>query len=357
VNFRVPRRLTALILAAGVLLLTTATGGQAAMAVTSQQSAPTPGATASQALPAARPSAVSAVATYVGSQTCEECHQAATHDFSATMMGNIFIKHPRDVAERHGCESCHGPGSLYVPRMAQAMARGEKPGQAPRGPPAAPSLTTFRPDSGESAARDNSACLSCHDRGEEAFWRASPHAFRGVKCVDCHEIMHRTSEYQLASQFRANPFIYTRPETQVCIRCHLDKANQMNMPSHVPLREGLMVCTDCHNPHGGPYPYQLVRPTVNEVCYTCHAEKRGPFLWVHPPVLQNCSNCHDPHGSTYRFLLKVSAPRLCQQCHVGTFHPGSPGAPGSVFVFGHSCTNCHANIHGSNSPGGLYFTR
>ncbi len=35
-----------------------------------------------------------------------------------------------------------------------------------------------------------------------------------------------------------------------------------------------MVCTDCHNPHGGPYQHQLLQPTTNEVCYTCHAEKR-----------------------------------------------------------------------------------
>lgn len=273
------------------------------------------------------------------------------------MMGNILIKHPRDEVEQHGCETCHGPGSLYVPEMAKAMGAGKKPDEAMRGPPAEPSLTTFRPDSGESAKQNNAPCLICHERGNQAFWRASTHAFRGVKCVDCHEIMRPTSDFQLAAQFQANPIIYTRPQTQVCIRCHLDKANQINMPSHMPLREGLMVCTDCHNPHGGPYQYQLLQPTVNQVCYYCHAEKRGPFLWIHPPVMQNCDNCHDPHGSTYRFLLKLSPPRICQQCHVAMRHPGSPGAAGSVFVFGHSCTNCHANIHGSNSPGGLFFTR
>ncbi len=296
-------------------------------------------------------------ATYVGSQACQGCHQASTQAFSDTMMGNILIKHPRDSAEQHGCESCHGPGSAYVPEMAAALGKGATPEQAMHGPPAEATLITFRPDSGESQARENSACLTCHQKGDQAFWQASTHAFRGVKCVDCHVVMHKTSDYQLAAEFRANPFIYTRPETQVCLKCHLEKQNQMNMPSHMPLREGLMVCTDCHNPHGGPYQHQLIQPTVNEVCYTCHAEKRGPFLWAHPPVMQNCSNCHDPHGSTNMFLLKTSLPRLCQQCHVGTFHPGTPAGMGTVFVFGHACTNCHANIHGSNSPGGLYLTR
>ena len=110
------------------------------------------------------------------------------------MMGNILIKHPRDSAEQHGCESCHGPGSQYVPEMAAAMGKGATPEQAMHGPPATPSLITFRPDSGESQARENGACLTCHQRGNQAFWQASMHAFRGVKCVDCHVIMHKTSE-------------------------------------------------------------------------------------------------------------------------------------------------------------------
>src|SRR5438132_9467247 len=47
-------------------------------------------------------------------------------------------------------------------------------------------------------------------------------------------------------------------------------------------------CTSCHNPHGGEGGKMLVDLTVNNVCYTCHAEKRGPFLWDHPPVRENC---------------------------------------------------------------------
>jgi DmsE family decaheme c-type cytochrome len=304
------------------------------------------------------PEAGSLAPSYVGTTVCEGCHQATTKEISGTMMGNILLKHPRDAVEQHGCEACHGPGSRYVPAMAVAMGKGVNPEAPVHGPPIEPSLLTFRPDAGELAEHQNAACLNCHERGAQAFWRASTHAFRGVACVDCHDVVHpKTSPYQLRGEFRANPINYTRPETQVCLKCHLDKANQINMPSHMPLREGLMVCTDCHNPHGGPYQHQLLQPTINEVCYTCHAEKRGPFLWAHPPVLQNCSNCHDPHGSTNKFLLKVSPPRLCQQCHVGTFHPGTPEGPGTVFVFGHSCTNCHANIHGSNAPGGLFLTR
>jgi DmsE family decaheme c-type cytochrome len=307
--------------------------------------------------PSIATAAPAATVDYVGTQACLSCHEKTGSEIEQTMMGNILIKHPRNSAEEHGCEACHGPGSNYVQEMAVEMGKGILPDEPHHGPAVA-GIISFRPETNESAEEDNAPCLNCHEREQQAFWRASTHAFRGVKCVDCHEVVRPTnSEHELKADFRANPFIYTCPETQVCLKCHLDKRNQMNMPSHMPLREGLMVCTDCHNPHGGPYPRQLIQPTVNEVCYTCHAEKRGPFLWVHAPVMQDCSNCHEPHGSTNHFLLKISPPRLCQQCHIGTFHPGTPSGRGTVFVFGHSCTNCHANIHGSNSPGGVFLTR
>jgi hypothetical protein len=32
---------------------------------------------------------------------------------------------------------------------------------------------------------------------------------------------------------------------------------------------------------------------------SCHAEKRGPFLWEHAPSVENCANCHEAHGSIH----------------------------------------------------------
>jgi DmsE family decaheme c-type cytochrome len=163
-------------------------------------------------------------------------------------------------------------------------------------------------------------------------------------------------EFQLAGLQQSNPFIITRPETQVCLNCHPRQRAQINLPSHMPLREGLMVCTDCHNPHGGPYPKMLKEATANETCYFCHAEKRGPWLWMHPPVAQDCLNCHDPHGSINRFMLTVRPPRPCQQCHVSE-HAGSPYSQRAYYAFSRACLNCHFHVHGSNSPGGWALTR
>jgi predicted CXXCH cytochrome family protein len=52
----------------------------------------------------------------------------------------------------------------------------------------------------------------------------------------------------------------------------------------------------------------LLEATVNDTCYQCHAEKRGPFLWEHAPVREDCTNCHSPHGSTQPSLLKARTP-------------------------------------------------
>jgi DmsE family decaheme c-type cytochrome len=121
-----------------------------------------------------------------------------------------------------------------------------------------------------------------------------------------------------------------------------------------------MTCTSCHNPHGTVTQTLLKENSINDTCYTCHAEKRGPFLWEHAPSIESCTVCHDAHGSNHERMLKVPKPRQCQQCHVESRHPTSPygrDAGSAKFVMGRSCVNCHVNIHGSNHPSGFAFTR
>ncbi len=108
----------------------------------------------------------------------------------------------------------------------------------------------------------------------------------------------------------------------------------------------------------------LLKPTLNETCYTCHAEKRGPFLWEHAPVAENCTNCHTPHGSIHPTLLVKRAPLLCQQCHSQSGHPsvartgaGLPGGSPSGFLLAGACINCHSQVHGSNDPSGVKLMR
>ena len=62
-------------------------------------------------------------------------------------------------------------------------------------------------------------------------------------------------------------------------------------------------------------PSQIKADSVNQLCYKCHAEKRGPYMWEHPPVDENCTTCHTLHGSVYEWLLVEKVPNLCQGCH------------------------------------------
>jgi DmsE family decaheme c-type cytochrome len=279
---------------------------------------------------------------YVGSDVCKACHAPQFEEFSQTQMGKIFLFNARTLREKQGCESCHGPGSNHV-----AGGGGRGVG----------GLISFRKDV-EPGKVQNGACLQCHEKGMRTYWEASPHAGRGLTCTNCHTVMHKTSDrYQLAKVDDKTPFFWKRADIEVCGQCHLQRKAQLMRSSHMPLREGKIGCSDCHNPHGTPNPSQLKQASINENCYTCHTERRGPFLWEHPPALENCANCHEPHGSVNDRLLKVTDPRLCTQCHILSAHPSTPRGKNSVFVFNRSCTNCHSQIHGSNHPAGIFFQR
>lgn len=153
---------------------------------------------------------------------------------------------------------------------------------------------------------------------------------------------------------------------ELCGNCHTQKRAMFMRTSHMPYREGKMNCVDCHNPHGGSGPSLLKQATVNENCYSCHQEKRGPMLWEHAPVRENCNNCHNSHGSNYESLLKMKNPYLCQTCHMTQYHPstlyeggGIPGRTSSPVdqMLSKGCLNCHTKVHGSNHPSGARFTR
>jgi DmsE family decaheme c-type cytochrome len=131
----------------------------------------------------------------------------------------------------------------------------------------------------------------------------------------------------------------------------------MRRAAHMPLREGKLECSTCHNPHGSQNVKMLKEGnSVNESCVSCHAEKRGPFLWEHSPVRESCVSCHDPHGSNNDRMLVAKSPMLCQRCHVHSRHPATIydntalNVSKSNRVVGRSCVNCHQTIHGSNHP-------
>jgi len=265
-------------------------------------------------------------ASYVGSKVCLGCHTSQATTFEHTLMGRL---------QKQGkvqCESCHGPGSEHV-RLGGGRGVG--------------GIISFRKnDTSRTAEENNAICLGCHERGDRTNWHGSVHDTRGLACTDCHTVMKSVSrKFQLKTAF----------EPDTCFQCHKDRRAQMFRSSHMPMREGKVVCSDCHNPHGSFTEALLKKDSINDVCYTCHAEKRGPFLFEHEPVRENCLNCHDPHGSINEASLKLSRPRLCFECH--TIGHSQNSGLNSVMTMSRACQNCHTQIHGSNSPAGAALQR
>jgi DmsE family decaheme c-type cytochrome len=268
-------------------------------------------------------------ATIVGAKVCLTCHAAQAESFKHTLMGRIGMTQKG----KFDCENCHGPGSAHVKAGGGRGVGG---------------IISFRPDDQSRTAEENNAiCLTCHERGDRTYWNGSVHETRGLMCTNCHTVMKQVSrKFQLKTVF----------EPDTCFQCHKDRRAQFFRSSHMPLREGKMSCSDCHNPHGAFTEALLRENSINDTCYKCHAEKRGPFLFEHTPVRENCLNCHEPHGSVNEFLLKVSRPRLCAECH-GFDHGELSSGPTTRFSFARSCNNCHTKVHGSNSPSGALLQR
>jgi DmsE family decaheme c-type cytochrome len=174
-----------------------------------------------------------------------------------------------------------------------------------------------------------------------------------LACTTCHSVHNFKSE---KGQLKEK----TQPE--LCVSCHRDKIAKLDRSGHMPIREGKLTCTSCHNVHGTTN-VRLLRKgdSVSELCTSCHPDKRGPYLWEHAPARDGCVTCHDPHGSSNDRMLVTKLPFLCQRCHVSSRHPATiydnTQVTSSNRLYARSCVTCHSQIHGSNHPAGQFFLR
>ncbi|WP_259651204.1 DmsE family decaheme c-type cytochrome [Shewanella sp. KT0246] len=220
------------------------------------------------------------------------------------------------------CESCHGPQGKHKGKNEPMIGFGD--------------------DSALTAEMQNTVCTACHNDTARSAWHTSTHADQDVACVSCHQV-----------HIAKDPITVKSKEAEVCAGCHTKVNADTHKRSSHPIENGSMVCSDCHNPHGSMSDSDLKAFNVNQTCFECHAEKRGPFLWEHAPVMENCANCHDAHGSVNKNLLNSRVPMLCKQCHAGDIHASTlPGDNQSIQTAGQGCLNCHSQIHGSNNTSG-----
>ena len=208
-------------------------------------------------------------ASYVGMETCGQCHEKQVRHFQMAHHARIQLSGVEGV---HGtaCEMCHGPGSLHV-----------------------------------EGGGDKQKILNLKKDGSEA-----------------------------------------------CFQCHFDKKVEFKLQYHHPVLEGKIKCTDCHDPHGpDAKPWSAVSARgMNEACFKCHADKKGPFSYEHEALSSSCTVCHNPHGSIHSKMLLQNDKNLCLKCHIQPDYPNMGKRSHADFATRGSCWSaaCHTKVHGSN---------
>ena len=249
-----------------------------------------------------RTAAVEGATERVGGDECEACHDEVKG----------FAPSP---AYHSDCEACHGSGERHIDSE----------------------------DPVDIRFPSNADCEACHAVGKRTLmnWSRSEHNRGGVLCTDCHdphnrEPMHVRDAGTLGRAMLGDAGSTTR----MCANCHPDVAASFDLPSHHPLQEGMLDCTDCHLPHGDR---KVALGAATRVCTHCHQDLAGPWIYEHPPATEDCTYCHAPHGTSARTLLQVDEPGTCISCH-SVAQSGSVHEP---WAFSSRCSDCHSAIHGS----------
>jgi predicted CXXCH cytochrome family protein len=227
-------------------------------------------------------------------------------------------------------------------------------------------------------------CEQCHDKIYRDFATADharllaegPNALN-AGCESCHgpASLHSESGGEVKTPFSfaagrpaansygarliVNP---ARSTETVCFQCHADVRGQFSLPSHHPVPEGKMNCTDCHPPHKGSAHVGggTALLSENESCFRCHASQRGPYVFEHEASREGCTVCHTAHGSVNAKLLSVRDSNLCMKCHFQQITGGKiliGGSDHTVRIQQGTCwtAGCHEAVHGSRVSSSLRF--
>lgn len=280
---------------------------------------------------------------YAGSEACKMCHEEIYNRFAKSPHFAVETNPSRGWAAQ-ACESCHGPGAKHA-ESADAK--------------------DIRQPAKLNPAEADRTCLGCHRNNTTQFGRVlAGHAKETVGCPQCHTV-HGANGRPLVVRKAADI-------NSQCAACHVSVWASFQKPYKHRLPEGAMACTNCHNPHASNMPQSMRLSFGNEpTCFTCHSDKRGPFVFEHAPVrFEGCSSCHEPHGSANpRMLIRHEVRLVCLECHAN--NPPTPVAPTPLAVLTppsakmnnlgqvppafhdlrsprfQNCTLCHVKIHGS----------
>ena len=298
-----------------LVLVGLSAGPAGAQQATPPEATPTPAA-------AVTPAAAEAAAL------CGDCHEDQAKAFAANPHGRMPERwKPTAGSPNSLCESCHGDGAKHIESSGdKAFIRG------------------FH------TRADADTCLTCHlPTGDHAGLRGGIHTnSETVRCTTCHSVHTPVPK---------SPHLLAKAPVPLCASCHpVQTASLQTKPFAHRLGRGGLDCTSCHDPHGRPGKESLKKTRDGEQpCLDCHTEKRGPFVFEHPPsgLVGDCTTCHQPHGSMNpKQLTRANVFQLCLECHstlsASTLGSQPPSFHNISLPRYRNCTTCHVAIHGSN---------
>ena len=163
-----------------------------------------------------------------GTESCLACHSGEKmRAIAASPHGDSDI--PGSPENTHGCESCHGPGSIHISRA-----------HGGRGFP--PLIQFGRGQDASPREEQLHACLDCHAQesmgDSQVTFVGSAHDRRTINCSTCHNI-HADSD----------PLSDRETQVATCSRCH-----RRHLADHPRFEDksidfDALSCSTCHDVH------------------------------------------------------------------------------------------------------------
>ena len=171
--------------------------------------------------------------TKEGTESCLRCHSGEKmRAVAASPHGNADIQGSPETV--HGCESCHGPGSIHVSRA--------------HGGRGFPPLTRFgRGEQYPPREEQLHACLSCHGEGSEnrqpIVFFGSAHDRNNINCSTCH-----------SAHVESDPIALRETQLTTCGRCHRRHIREHPRFEEKSIDFDALSCSACHDAHAPPEP-------------------------------------------------------------------------------------------------------
>ena len=215
--------------------------------------------------------------TDLGPKKCLLCHS------SKRMRQTVNSSHgnasnPYTPYAKHGCESCHGKGSLHVSQSRRGKGR--------------PPMITFGEGKHTSLLQQTQVCLDCHSKDMDALpaldWNKTAHS-TSATCINCHTV-----------HTEGDPATLAREQTRSCTDCHAEGVgalSAMEWQDSVHDQEELS-CSDCHAIHADGSPL-MDRQVQADTCFSCHEDSATEHPRFEDKFIDfdslSCWTCHDVH--------------------------------------------------------------